>query len=118
MDQQVEITVKLTLWVDASLSSKQLTLLALSRLAAAFAKETESIPDPVRIISVREEAEIYSSDLPVRFDDYEIYGICEFDEDGRNFSEQVPDDEVCARITGRPYGPRHEPASSGEGAPQ
>jgi hypothetical protein len=69
----------------------------------------------------------------VRFDDYEIHGVSEFDDDGRKFCEQVDDDEaqfwslyghiagqgvecigdykthehaeeVYARITGRRYG--------------
>jgi hypothetical protein len=71
--------------------------------------------------------------LPSCFDDYEIHGIFDFDEDDRTFSEQVPDDEarywslfghipgrglecigdfesrklaerIYARITGRRYG--------------
>ena len=72
-------------------------------------------------------------DLPTLFDDYEIHGVCTFNDDGRKFCEQVPDDEaqfwslfghisgqgldsigdfktrehaeeVYARITGRRYG--------------
>lgn len=33
-------------------------------------------------------------DLPTRFDDYEIHGVFQFDDDGRKFCEQVPDDEA------------------------
>jgi hypothetical protein len=76
-----------------------------------------------------------SDGLPTRFDDYEIHGIFDFAEDGRKFSEHVPDDEaqywsmfghipgrgiecigdfetrklaehIYARITGRRYGSR------------
>jgi hypothetical protein len=71
--------------------------------------------------------------IPVRFDDYEIHGVREFDDGGGTYCEQVPDDEaafwslyghipgqglecigdfktreqaeeVYARITGRRYG--------------
>ncbi len=81
--------------------------------------------------------------LPTRFDNYEVHAVREFYEHGRTYCEQVPENdaqywslfghipgqgaecigdfttrehaqEVYARITGRPYGPRHESTSNGE----
>ena len=95
-------------------------------LKAAFdAGAAASVSGPIPIPA--------DTDLPVRFDDYEVHGVYEFSDDGRSFSEQVPDEEagfwslyghipgqgvecigdfktrghaeeVYARITGRKYG--------------
>ena len=94
MNQQIDITVTLTLWIDASLTKDELTALIESRFRSAFAYEIEEVLHPITILRLHEEAEIYSSVLQTRFDDYEIHGVYEFSEDDRSFCEQVPDDEA------------------------
>jgi hypothetical protein len=94
MKQQIDITLSLTFWIDDSQSKDQLTTLVESGLRTAFAKEIEEIRHPITILSFQEEAEIYSGNLPTRYDDYEIHGVFECSDDGRTFCEQVPDDEA------------------------
>jgi len=74
MKQHVDITFKLSLWIDATLSRSDVIGLAKSRLSAAFAKEIAAMLHPILIIGLQEEAEIYGTEpsLPVRFDAYEI----------------------------------------------
>lgn len=72
MKQQVDITLKLSLWIDARMSKDELTALAETRMRDAFAPEIEESLRPVTILDLQEEAVIYSADLPTRFDDYEI----------------------------------------------
>ena len=132
MKQQVDITLKLTLWIDASLSRDEIAGLAPARLAEALAGETRDGVTPITILSLQEEAEIYGCDLPTRFDNYEIHGVRESGDDNDKCCEQVPDEEarfwrlyghipgqgldcigdfstrghaeeVFVRITGRPY---------------
>ena len=42
-----------------------------------------------------------ATEVPSRFDAYEVHGVYEFSDDGRTFCEQVPDDELML-----PNGPR------------
>jgi hypothetical protein len=74
MKQHVDITFKLSLWIDATLSRSDIIRLAKSRMSAAFAKEIVAMLHPILIIGLQEEAEIYGTELslPVRFDAYEI----------------------------------------------
>ena len=80
--------------------------------------------------------------LPTRFDEYEVHGVCEFDDGKGKYCEQVPDDEakfwslyghipgqgvecigdfttrqaaeeIYARITGRRYDQCRSPARKG-----
>jgi hypothetical protein len=133
MKQQVDINVELTLWIDASLSRKELIALTRKRLRKAFAAEAREVTQPINILSLTEEAAIYGNEIPARFDAYEIHGAREFIHPRGNFCERVPDDaaefwslfghirgtgdecigdfktrelakEIYARITGRLYG--------------
>jgi hypothetical protein len=74
LKQHVDITVKLSLWLDASMSSSAIIGLTKSRLSAAFAMEIAAMLHPIQIVGLQEEAEIYGTEpcLPVRFDAYEI----------------------------------------------
>jgi hypothetical protein len=74
LKQHVDVTLKLSLWIDAGLSKSDVIGLAKSRLSAAFATEIAAMLDPFRILNLQEEAEIYGTEpsLPVRFDAYEI----------------------------------------------
>lgn len=62
MKQQVEITVKLTLWTDAALSKGDLATLAENRMAEAFAQEAGEIHDFLEIVEIKEEFDIYSKE--------------------------------------------------------
>ena len=72
MKQQVDIRLKLSLWIDATMSKDELAALVELRMRNAFAREIEEALCPLTILELKEEAEIYSADLPTRFDDYEI----------------------------------------------
>lgn len=74
MKQHVDITFKLSLWIDATLSRSDIIRLAKSRMSAAFAKEIVAMLHPILIIGIQEEAEIYGNELslPARYDAYEI----------------------------------------------
>jgi hypothetical protein len=78
MEQHVDIELKLSLWIDATLSAKRISELVTTRLKTAFAAEAGPMLDPIRILNIREEAIIYATgadDLPTRFDAYEIHGM-------------------------------------------
>ncbi len=94
MKQQVDINVKLTLWIDASLDRMELMALARKRLRKAFAAEVRGVTQPISILSLREEAAIYGNELPACFDLYEIHGIREFVHPKGNFCERVADEEA------------------------
>jgi hypothetical protein len=85
MKQQVEITLKLSLWLDAVVLREEIGKLAEVRLTEAFDPEVAPILNPIRIIRIREEADIYGSGsptLPTRFDAYEIAPCQRFREEG------------------------------------
>jgi hypothetical protein len=133
MKQQVDIVLKLSLWLDASLDEPQLRTLIQVRLAAGFGKAMSDMLDPVTIFTLRQEAEIYGSLVEFTcFDEYEVHGVREFGKGRKKHCEQVDDheaqffslyghipgqglecigdfrtrehaEEVYARITGLPY---------------
>ena len=93
LKQHVDVTLKLSLWLDASLSSTAIIELTKSRLSAAFATEVAAMLHPILIIGLQEEAEIYGteSSLPIRFDAYEIqpcHRYFDIDEPDLAFVEQ------------------------------
>ena len=97
MKQQVDIALRLSLWIDATFSPDRIEKLVRSRMKKAFATEASPMLDPFRLLSIREEASIFGTELddqPARFDGYEIHGVKEFGEPGDRFCEQVGDDEA------------------------
>ncbi len=94
MKQQVDITLKLSLWMDATLSRDDIATLAEARLTTAFGAETAPMLSPISVIRIRQEADIYGTEpsgLPTPFDDYEIHGIRKFGKGRSKHCEQVPD---------------------------
>ena len=74
LNQQVDLTIKLSLCLDAAYSRSDIIGLAKSRLSAAFAIEIAAMLHPILIVGLQEEAEIYGTEpcVPLRFDAYEI----------------------------------------------
>jgi hypothetical protein len=107
MKQHVDLTLKLSLWIDASLSRDAVAETVTERLIADLGPEISPMLHAVEILSIREEADIYGTELPTllaRFDDYEIHGMKRLprgvgqEEEPRGFvtgnCEQVPDAEA------------------------
>jgi hypothetical protein len=97
MKHQVEVMLRLSLWIDASLAKEQLSRFVRDRLLAAFGDSISAMLDPVRILRLREEAEIFGEQAePVPFDAFEVHGVREFEENGHRWIEQV--DEQYAQM--------------------
>jgi hypothetical protein len=58
MKQQVDITMKLSLWLDASMDEDEIVTHVRSALPSAFGEELTEMKNPVDILHVRQEAEI------------------------------------------------------------
>lgn len=84
MKQQVDITMKLSLWLDASMDEDEIVTHVRSSLPTAFGEELTEMKNPVDILDVKQEAEIYgtvetlpSSAAPVAYqlaNDHATYG--------------------------------------------
>lgn len=64
MKQQVDITMKLSLWLDASMDADEIVTHIRSTLPNAFGEELTDMLNPVDILDVREEAAIYGPTEP------------------------------------------------------
>lgn len=64
MKQQVDITLKLSLWLDATMDKVEIVTHVRSSLPHAFGEELTAMINPVDILDVREEAEIYGNAEP------------------------------------------------------
>ena len=62
MQQLVEITLKLSLWLDAALDEEAIVSHVRTRLPHAFGEELTSIINPVDILEIREEAGIFGTE--------------------------------------------------------
>lgn len=60
MKQQVHVTVKLSLWLDATLDEDDIATYIRSSLPLAFGEDLTAMENPVDILDIREEAAIYS----------------------------------------------------------
>src|SRR5262249_15616018 len=61
MKQQVDITMKLSLWLDASMDEDEIVTHVRSALPTAFGEELTEMKNPVDILDVKQEAEIYDT---------------------------------------------------------
>lgn len=61
-------------------------------VAAALKAAFDAGKDATRVTSAAQAPA--DGELPARFDEYEVHGIYTFNDDGRTFCEQVPDDEA------------------------
>jgi hypothetical protein len=89
--------LKLSLWIDAAVSREDIARLAETRLRTAFGPETASMLNPIRVIGIREEADIYGTEppgSPVRFDRYEIHGVKAYGEGSGKYCEQVDESKA------------------------
>lgn len=59
--QQVDVTLKLSLWLDASMSEDDITTYIRSSLPQAFGEELTALQNPVDILDIKQEAEIYGT---------------------------------------------------------
>ena len=64
MKQQVDITLKLSLWLDATMDEDAIVTHIRSSLPHAFGDELTEMKNPVDILDVREEAAIYANRKP------------------------------------------------------
>ena len=62
MKQHVGVTLKLNLWLDASMDEDEIVTHIQASLLKAFGEELEAMLNPVEILSVKEEAELYGED--------------------------------------------------------
>lgn len=62
MKQHVDITLKLSLWLDATMDEDDIVTHVRASLPKAFGEELTAMKNPVDIISVRQEAEIYGTE--------------------------------------------------------
>ncbi len=61
MRQQVEVTLKLSLWLDATMDEDEIVTHVRASLPKAFGEELTVMDNPVDILNVREEAEIFGN---------------------------------------------------------
>jgi hypothetical protein len=64
MNQQVDITLKLSLWLDATMDEDDIITHIRSSLPKAFGKELTAMKNPVDILDIQQEAEIYGEEQP------------------------------------------------------
>jgi hypothetical protein len=64
MKQLVEITLTLSLWLDATMDEDAIATHVRTRLPHAFGEELTSIANPVDILDIREEAGIFGTEEP------------------------------------------------------
>lgn len=64
MNQQVQITVSLRLWLDAAMDEEAIATHVRTRLPHAFGEELTALTNPVDILDIREEADIFGSEGP------------------------------------------------------
>ena len=60
MKQQVDITMKLSLWLDTGMEQDDIVTYVRSALPAAFGEDITAMINPIDILDIREEAEIFS----------------------------------------------------------
>jgi len=60
MKQQVDITLKLSLWLDAEMEVDDITTYVRASLPEAFGEALTDMENPVDILDIREESAIYS----------------------------------------------------------
>jgi hypothetical protein len=61
MKQQVGITMTLTLWLNAGMKKDDVVTHVRTRLPDAFGEELTAVTNPVDVLSVRQEAEVYGT---------------------------------------------------------
>ena len=62
MKQQVEVTMTLRLWLDAAMDEEDITTHVRSLLPLAFGEELTAMINPVDILNIRQEAEIFGTE--------------------------------------------------------
>ena len=62
MKQQVDITLKVSLWLDATMSEDDIVTYIRASLPLAFGKDLTAMKNPVDILEIREEAAIYGNE--------------------------------------------------------
>jgi hypothetical protein len=62
MKQQVDITLKLSLWLDTAMDEDEIVTHVRSSLPKAFGEELTAMKNPVDILDVKPEAEIYGTE--------------------------------------------------------
>ena len=72
MKQQVEVTLKLSLWLDASMDEDAIVTHVRSALPDAFGASLTEMQNPVDILSVKLEAEIFGNERAVESPRFEI----------------------------------------------
>ena len=61
MKQQVDITLKLSLWLDATMDDDEIVTHIRASLPKAFGEDLTAMKNPVDILDVKQEAEIYGN---------------------------------------------------------
>jgi hypothetical protein len=61
MKQQVNITMTLSLWLDAALDGDDIVTYVRSSLPLAFGDALTAMKNPVDILDIRQEAEIFEN---------------------------------------------------------
>jgi len=61
MKQQVDITLKLSLWLDATLDEDEIITHVRASLPIAFGDQLTAMQNPVDILDIKQEAEIYGA---------------------------------------------------------
>jgi hypothetical protein len=63
MKQQVDVTVRLSLWLDAAMDEDDIVTYIRSVLPLAFGDANAALKNPVDILEIRQEAEIYATEV-------------------------------------------------------
>jgi len=61
MKQQVNVTMRLSLWLDATMDENDIVTYVRSSLPLAFGRELTAMKNPVDILDIQQEAEIYGT---------------------------------------------------------
>ena len=103
MKQQVDVTLKLSLWLDAALDEDEIVTHVRSSLPKAFGAELTAMKNPVDILEVRQEAAIYG-DRATQPNDLHAPWSLHFDRNGTEDVAIIRDDEGADLVHSRHFG--------------
>lgn len=63
MKQQVNVTLTISLWLDAAMHEDDIVTMVRSALPLAFGKALTALKNPVDILDIRQEVQIYEIHL-------------------------------------------------------
>jgi hypothetical protein len=102
MKQQVDVTLKLSLWLDAAMDEDEIVTRVRSSLPKAFGEELTAMKNPVDILDVKQEAEIYDNEEKPSGELHTPWSL-HLDRDGTEDIAVIRDADGADLVTSRPF---------------